>query len=117
LRSVVERRGYEAWLRNVVAGACLNGVVETRHDADLHLRVGIDDADRLGKALQAIDGGQQNVLDTPISELSQHAQPELRALALADPQPEQVLPALHVDRERHVDGARLHLAVASDLDV
>lgn len=41
--------------------------------------------DRLGKALEAIDGGDQDVIDAAGLEIVRHPEPELGALRLLDP--------------------------------
>jgi hypothetical protein len=44
-------------------------------DASLHHRFGEDRIDGIGKALQAIDDGNQNILDTPVLELDTRKNP------------------------------------------
>ena len=48
-------------------------------DAGLHDRRRKHRGDRLGKSLQAIDDGDQNVLDATVPEFVHHAQPEFGA--------------------------------------
>lgn len=56
------------------------------HKAGLHLGMREDAPDGIGKALQAIDHGNQNVLGVAVFELGHDPQPELGILILFDPQ-------------------------------
>jgi hypothetical protein len=53
------------------------------NDAQLDLRLRVDRLERLGKTLEAVDAGDQDVFDAAVLELGQYAKPELRALPLA----------------------------------
>ena len=56
-----------------------------------------------GKALQAVDDGDQHVLDAAVLQLVHHAQPELGAFVLLEPQPQDLLGAVgaHAERDMH----------------
>lgn len=56
------------------------------HDAELDLCFREHRLDRIRKAGEAVHASHQNVADAVVSELGEHLQPELGALALSDPQ-------------------------------
>src|SRR5512135_1168766 len=62
--------------------------------------------DGLGEALQPIDDGDQHVLDAAVLQLGHHAQPELGAFALLDPQSEDLLVAFRAHAARGARRAR-----------
>ena len=72
-------------------------------------------ADRLGKALQPIDHGDQDVLHAAGLQLVHHLQPELGAFALLDPRPENMFLALAIKRQRHIDRLVADQALVADL--
>ena len=74
------------------------------HDAGLHQGLWKHSSDRLGEALEPVDDRDQDVVDAAGLELVDHLEPELGPLALLDPQPENVLLAVRIEGERHVDG-------------
>jgi hypothetical protein len=57
------------------------------HDAGLHPRLWERGLDRFGEAFEAVDAGDQDVLDAALLEIGQDLQPELRALGLLKPHP------------------------------
>lgn len=57
------------------------------NDAGLDDRLRKDGGDRLGKSLQAVDDGDQNVGDAAVLQLVHDAQPELGPFGLLDPMP------------------------------
>ncbi len=71
------------------------------HDAGLdhgHLPHGVDG---LGQALEAAADRDADILDTPVLDLGQHREPELRPFpAVPGPQPEDVAFAVDADRSR-----------------
>ena len=85
-------------------------------DAGLNDRLREDGIDRLRKALQAVDDGDQNVLDAAVLQLVHDAQPEFGALGLLDPDAEDLLGAVRQDAERDVDRLVAHEAFVADLD-
>lgn len=89
------------------------------HYAQLHDRSRVHSGDGFREPLQAIDGRNQEVLHAAVLQLREDAEPEARplALALAHPEAEQLLVALDVERERHVDGTALHMPLPADLKV
>src|SRR5580704_5431617 len=91
-------------------------VADQVHDAGLHDRLRINRGDRLGKALESIHHGDQDVVDTARLELVDHLEPEFGAFALFDPQPEHILLAIGIERERHIDGLVLDQALVANLD-
>ena len=78
-------------------------------DAKLDLCLRVQRADGLGKALEAIDTRDQNVPDTTILQLGEDVHPELRSLALANPQSQKILLALEVDAQGQVHRLGLNM--------
>ena len=72
-------------------------------DAGLHLGLRKDGGDRLRKALQAVDDGDQHVLDAAALQLVHHPQPELGALGLLDPKPQDFLRSVRPDAKGDID--------------
>ena len=87
------------------------------NDAELDLCLWVDRLDRLRKTLQAINAGDQDVFDTAVLEFGQHAEPELRALALADPQTQQLLVALEINAQGQIHSPGRHPAAVAQLEV
>lgn len=85
-------------------------------DAGLDHRFGEHGADRIGEALQAVDDGQQQVLDAAVPKLVHDAQPELGALVLLQPKAEDLLGAIGRHAERDVDRLVSHDALVAHLD-
>ena len=86
------------------------------NDAGLHRCLGEDRDDRLGKALQAVDDGDQHVLDAAIFQLVHHAQPEFGAFVLLEPQPQDLLGAISAHAERDVHCLIADQPFVTDLD-
>src|SRR5712691_12269451 len=86
------------------------------NDAGLNDRLLKNGIDSFGKALQAIDDGDENILGPAVLELVHDAQPKLGALGLLDPDAEDLLRALGQDAERDVDRLVAHEALVADLD-
>jgi len=55
--------------------------------------------DCVWEALEPVDHGEDDVVDATVLQLIHDAQPELGALALLDPQAEDVLLALAIERQ------------------
>jgi hypothetical protein len=64
------------------------------HDARLQRRLGIDRGQRLAHPFQAVGDGDQEVAAAPRLEVAEHLYPELGALGLLDPEPEDVARAI-----------------------
>ncbi|ESZ68224.1 hypothetical protein X726_32400 [Mesorhizobium sp. L103C105A0] len=86
------------------------------HDAGLDDGLGKDGVDRLGKALQSVDDGDQDIADAAALQLVHDAQPELGALGLLDPDAKNLLRAIGQDAERNVYGLVPDEALVPDLD-
>ncbi|ANH08665.1 hypothetical protein shn_31495 (plasmid) [Shinella sp. HZN7] len=67
-------------------------------DAGLDDRLGKDGCSGFGKALQAIDDSDQDVLAATTFQLVHHQQPALRPFRLFDPEPEDFLAAIRQNR-------------------
>ena len=78
------------------------------HDAGLDLGLREDGGDRVGEALQAVDHGDQDILDAAVLQVGHDPQPELCPFSLLDPQAQDLLAAVGLDPQRQVDrlGAR-----------
>ena len=72
-------------------------------DAGLDLGLREHGGDGVGEALQAIDHGDQDVLNTAVLQLVHDPQPELRPFRLLDPEAEDLLAAVGTDAEGDVD--------------
>src|SRR5258708_30171437 len=72
-------------------------------DAGLHDRRRKHGGDRLGKSLQAINDGNQNVLDATVLEFGHDAQPEFSAFRGFDPKAQDVLGSFRRDAKRDID--------------
>jgi hypothetical protein len=69
--------------------------------------------DRVRKALEPVAHDDADVVDAPVLDLGEHAEPELGALAaVPGPQPQDVPFTLDGDRDRGVDGPIGDLAIA-----
>ena len=82
----------------------------------LHDRPGEDGSDGIGEALQPVDHGEQKVIDAAVLQLVHDPQPGLGALALLDPQAQDVLMTFAVQRQSHADGLVPDHALVADLD-
>ena len=69
----------------LLPGGKCHRVADQVHDTGLDLGCRIDALDRLRKALQAVDHGDQDVLGAAGLELGHHPEPELRAVSTSDP--------------------------------
>jgi site-specific DNA recombinase len=85
------------------------------HDAGLDHGVRKGGPDRIWKAFQPIDYGKQDVLDAAVLEFIHDPEPELRALVLLDPEPEDLLGAVRPHPECHMHGLVANHALVADL--
>jgi hypothetical protein len=74
-------------------------------------RAGEHSRDRLGKAFQPIDDGDQDVCDATLAQFRHYPQPELGALGLFDPQTKHLLDAIRPHAQRDVDRLVAHRAL------
>lgn len=86
-------------------------------DAQLDLGLGEHAADGIGEPRQTVHRGDQDVLDPAHAQLTQDPGPELGALVLADPHPQQLLVAKEVDPQGQVHRPGLDPAFGADLQV
>ena len=84
-------------------------------DAGLHPGLGEDGLDRLGEPAQSVDAGDQDIVRAAALEVVQHGQPELRALGLLPPDPQDLAVAVAGHPHREVAGAGPDGAVLADL--
>lgn len=73
------------------------------HDAGLDHRFGKNTVDRLGKALQAVDDGDQDVGHAAVPQIVHDLEPEFGAFGLLDPKPENVFLARCSHAQHDVD--------------
>ena len=71
-------------------------------DAGLHPGLGEDRLDRLREARQAVDAGDQDVVDAALVQVVEHGEPELGALGFLPPDPEHLAVALDGLADRQV---------------
>ncbi|MGY4311252.1 hypothetical protein ACVWW1_000555 [Bradyrhizobium sp. JR3.5] len=86
------------------------------HDAGLHNRLRENRHDGLWKALEAVDHGNQDVVDATQLELVDDLEPVLGPFGLLDPEPEHILLAVRIELQGHIDGLVLHQALIADFD-
>jgi hypothetical protein len=70
-------------------------------DAELHLGLGIHRLNGLGKAVETITAGNQNILEATIFKVREDFEPEFRPfrLGLANPETQEVFVPLTVDAQ------------------
>ena len=68
-----------------------------------------------GKPGEAVDAGDQDVVDAAAAQVVEHRQPELRALGVLPPDPERFAVAVAGDPDGEITGARADRAVLGDL--
>jgi len=96
-------------------GHVLQAVADQMDDARLHDRLGEDRLDRLREPFEPVDAADQDVLHAALLELREDLHPELRALGLLEPHPQDVAITVHRDPEREVARAALNAAALTDL--
>src|SRR3954465_12010771 len=110
---VLERRRNRL---SILPGDEIEAVAQQVDDAGLYRGLREDSRDRLGEALQAVDDGDQHVLDAAVFQLVHDAQPELGALVLFEPQPQDFLAAVGAHAERDMDSLVAYQSFVADLD-
>ena len=93
-------------------------MTDQMHDAGLHHRFRKGGRDGLRKALETVDHGDENVLNTPALQLIHHREPEFGALIVGNPETQNLTNTVSRDAKGHINGLVLdHAAVAiPDLD-
>ena len=86
------------------------------NNASLHLSPRKGGGDRLREALQTIHDGDQHVFDATAPQVVHDAQPELGALGLLDPQPQNFLGAVGPDTKNDIDRLVAHGSFVAHLD-
>jgi hypothetical protein len=86
------------------------------HDALVDLGLGKDGADRLGKARQPINQGDEDIGDAPAPELAEDPEPELGPLGLLHPQPQDIFLPLAGDAQGEIHRLAAHQALVANLD-
>src|SRR5580700_2562130 len=85
------------------------------HDASLNRRLRKHGGDRVRKALQAVDDGDQHIFDAAVLQLVHHPQPELGAFILLEPQPQDLLGSIGAHAERDMDRLVADQSFVADL--
>ncbi len=91
-------------------------VADQVHDAGLDLRLRKDSVDGLWEALEAIDHGDQYILDATVLQFGHDAQPELGTFGLFDPDAQYLLGAVGAHAQRQIHGLVLDAALVADLN-
>ncbi len=70
----------------------------------------------VGESLRPVDDGQKNILGAAVPELVHYAQPELGALVLLEPEPQDLLCAVAANAQRNVNSLVAYDPFVADLD-
>src|SRR3989339_1474199 len=68
------------------------------------------------KTLEAIDAGNENILDATVSQLSHDLQPKLGALVFGNPHPKDLLDAIHGDANNQINCLVNNMAIVAGLN-
>src|SRR5208337_895357 len=90
-------------------------IPDQMHNAGLNQGLRKYRRDRLWKAFEAVDDGDQKIVDASALELVDDFQPELGALGLLDPETEHLFLAIGVESERDIDRLVLDEPLVADL--
>jgi hypothetical protein len=112
----VDRAQRRQQMLSVLPGYKVQTMPDQMNDAGLYDRAPEDGGDCVWEALEPVDHGEVDIVDATVLELVHDAQPELGALALLDPQAEDVLLALAIERQGEIDRLVLDRALVADLD-
>ena len=83
----------------ILSGRRPGRILDQVHDTGLHDRVRTHRCNRLGKALQAVDDRDQDILHPAGFQVVHHPQPELGTFGLLDPQAEDLISVARATRE------------------
>jgi len=100
----------------VFPGDKIEAVAQQVNDASLHHRLRKDCGDRLRKAFEAVDHGDQHVLDAAVLQFVHDAQPEFGTFVLFEPKPQDFLGAVGPDAKCNVHRLIAHGSLVADLD-
>jgi len=79
-------------------------VAHPMHDARLDARLRIYRVDGIRKAFQAVNAGDENVVQTAIFQLCEHVQPELCPFIFGQPHTQQFFLTFDIDAQRQEHG-------------
>src|SRR5471030_2232094 len=91
-------------------------VADQVHDAGLDLRLREHGVDGLRETLQAVDHGDQHVLDSTVLQFGHDAQPELSPLSLLNPNAQDFLGAVGAHAQRQIYRLVLDRALVANLN-
>ena len=86
------------------------------NNASLHNRVRKSASDRLWQPGKTVTAQDENVTQTPITQLSEHRMPKLRPLGLSDPHTQSVLAPVDVHAHGQVRDLDRDRTLVPDLD-
>ena len=73
------------------------------HDTKLNLSMREDRLDGLWKTLQAVNTGNEDILNATVSQFGHNLEPELGAFGLGNPHPQDLLDSIHGNADGQVD--------------
>jgi len=100
----------------VFPGDEIETVAQQMHDAGLHRRLRKDGGNRIGKPFEAVDDGDQDIIDTTVLQLVHDAQPEFGTLILLEPEAEDFLGAVGTYAQRDMHSLVANQPFVADLD-
>src|SRR5207342_1440324 len=100
----------------ILPGGKVHRLADQMNDAGLTDRLRENGINGLGETLQAVDDGDQNVLDPTGLQFVHDAQPEFGAFGLFDPDAENLFGAVRQQAQRNIDRLVAHEAFVADLD-
>ena len=80
------------------------------HDTGLNRRIGESCVDGVREALEAINDGNQDILQAPVLQIIHDRQPEFGSLVVGNPKPRNLTFTLRGDAQSHINGLVLNLA-------
>src|SRR6056297_1912467 len=99
----------------LVAGEA-HGMAQQMDNACLDLCLGKGRLDGLWEALEAVNYGDEDVLNAPVAQIVQHLCPELGALIGLKPKAQNVPRTVWQDRQCYEDGLVADRPIAADID-
>src|SRR5512136_1983301 len=108
---LVDRLQVFGHLFTLFPGHVIQAVAHHVDDTELNLGFRKNRLDCLGKTLEAVHAGDEDILHAPVFQLGYHLKPELRAFVLGGPHAKDLLDTVHGYADGKVDGFVNDLAV------